>query len=83
MESDNNDTSLSADTFWSPAEIARIKSQSSEFSVSSSGSNKMDALVSNTSVGRLTTFLECSAVLVRTLQVYEGYVSVSKYLFFL
>lgn len=61
MEGYDNDTGLAGDTLASPAEVTRVKSETSEFAVTASGSYKMDALGTNSSVRRLTTFLEGSA----------------------
>lgn len=61
VESDDDDTGLSGDTLAAPAEVASVESQTSELSVAAAGSDEMDALVTNSSVGWLPTFLEGSA----------------------
>lgn len=60
VESDDDNTGLAGDSLTAPAEVARIESETSEFAVTATGSYEMDALGTNSSVGRLTTFLEGS-----------------------
>lgn len=61
MESNDNDTGLAGDALAAPAEGAGLESQASELSVAAAGSDEMDALGTNSSVGWLPTFLEGSA----------------------
>ena len=61
VESDDDDTGLAGDTLAAPGEVAGFEAQCSELAVAASGSDEMDALVADSSIGRLTTFLESSA----------------------
>jgi len=61
VESDDDDTGLSGDTLAAPAEVAGVESQTSELSVAAAGSDEMDTLVTDSSVGWLPTLLEGSA----------------------
>ena len=60
VEGDDNDTDLTGDTLTAPGEVTAIETQGAVLGVASPGTDKVDSLVANTSVGRLTTFLERS-----------------------
>jgi hypothetical protein len=57
---DTNDTSLARAALTPPGEITGVETKGSEFAVAATGADKMDALGTDTGVGRLTTFLESS-----------------------
>jgi len=58
MERHADDTNFAGDGLGAPGEVAGIEAESSEFAVAATGADKMDALGTDTGVGRLTTFLE-------------------------
>lgn len=61
VEGDDDDTCLAGDALATPAEVACVESETSEFSVAAAGSHEMDSLRANTRVGWLTTFFKGSA----------------------
>jgi hypothetical protein len=60
VESDDDDTALAGYALGAPAEVAGVETKGSEFAVAAADADEMDALVADTGVGRLATFLEGS-----------------------
>ena len=58
-----DDTGFPRDALAAPGEVARVETQGAEFPVAAAGAHEMDALSTNTCVGRLAAFLECSATM--------------------
>lgn len=57
---DDDNPSFAGDALRTPSEVAGLETQSSEFAVAAAGTDEMDALRTDTGVGRLTAFLESS-----------------------
>lgn len=64
MEDDTDDTGLAGDSLGTPGEVAGIETESTELAVSSTGTDEMDTLSTNTGVGGLTTELESTLLAV-------------------
>lgn len=57
---DANDTGLAGDAFAAPGEVAGVETQGAELAVAAAGAHEVDSLGTDTGVGRLAAFLECS-----------------------
>ena len=55
------DTHFAGYTFRAPGEVAGVEAEGTVFGVAAAGADKMDTLSTDSGVGWLTAFLECSA----------------------
>lgn len=58
MESDDDHTDLAGDTLRSPGEVAGVETKGTELAVTTTGTDKMDSLCSDTGVGLLSAGFE-------------------------
>lgn len=65
VEGHSDDTDFAGDAFATPSEVAGIDAEGTEFAVSATSADEMDALGSNTGVGGLTALLESSVLFIR------------------
>jgi hypothetical protein len=63
MEGDTDDTGLAGDGFGAPCEVAGVETECTEFAVTATGADEMDALGTDTGVRWLTTLLESSVAM--------------------
>jgi hypothetical protein len=60
MVGDDNDADFASNALRTPREVASFETESAEFLVTSSRTDEMDALGTDTGVGWLTALFECS-----------------------
>jgi hypothetical protein len=60
VEGDDDDTDLAGDTLRGPGEVAGFETEGTEFAVATTGTDEMNSLGSNTSVGFLSAGFECA-----------------------
>ena len=65
VEDDADDAHFACHALAAPGEVAGVETQGAEFAVAAAGAHEMDAFAADTGVGRLTTFLEGSVLLIR------------------
>ena len=62
---DGDDADFAGDAFGAPGEVAGVETEAAVFGVAATGADEVDALGSDTGVGWLATFLECSVEYVK------------------
>lgn len=66
---DRNDTDFASDALGSPGEVAAVETKGAELPVAAASPHKRNALPSDSGVGRLSSFLEGSVPLLRSVAI--------------